>query len=558
MLGVPLSVAGSHAYSDDDLVGYWPLQGDAQDYSGNRFDGVNHGVDLRESHFDGRSSWVEIADRPLLNLAKGDFTLCARVHTSRRVEDVIGVVLSKYDPGLRRGFSLGIQSSSGGYNSRGTGMQILFDTDDGRAPAWKDCGRPNPTSNYVSNSLTVFEGSLYAATTDDAGLRDWCHVYRYAGNKDWEDCGRVGELRTRGVGPMIVHGGCLYAATWSYDWTRVDSDELDDCRVYRYEGAQKWTDCGQPGHCRRLFSIASYQDKLYVVGDDNRCHVHRGGKAWQPCGEFPFMTHPMAVHDGRLYAGVFGSRRRRRQAEVYAYDGASWVSAGAPMAQEDREDQIHALEVYRGRLHATTWPSGKVAVLVGGKWESCGRLGRSTEINALTVYNGKLYGGTIPLGEVYRYEGKKRWNRLIRFCPPEVLATTPFDEIRWGRVTSLTGYSGKLFAGIGSYTSSVLDAPADRRGRVYAMQAGQCVSLDQDPGASWKHLAAVRRKGRLELFVEGKLAAEAVFSGSPCDLSNAEPLRIGLGPTDYFSGKIQQVRFYRRALTSTEIGRLAV
>ena len=220
MLGVPLSVAGSHAYSDDDLVGYWPLQGDAQDYSGNRFDGVNHGVDLRESHFDGRSSWVEIADRPLLNLAKGDFTLCARVHTSRRVEDVIGVVLSKYDPGLRRGFSLGIQSSSGGYNSRGTGMQILFDTDDGRAPAWKDCGRPNPTSNYVSNSLTVFEGSLYAATTDAAGLRDWCHVYRYAGNKDWEDCGRVGELRTRGVGPMIVHGGCLYAATWSYDWTR--------------------------------------------------------------------------------------------------------------------------------------------------------------------------------------------------------------------------------------------------------------------------------------------------------------------------------------------------
>ena len=200
---------------------------------------------------------------------------------------------------------------------------------------------------------------------------------------------------------------------------------------------------------------------------------------------------------------------------------------------------MHSRSIGKAPCHDL--PSGKVAVLVGGKWESCGRLGRSTEINALTVYNGKLYGGTIPLGEVYRYEGKKRWNRLIRFCPPEVLATTPFDEIRWGRVTSLTGYSGKLFAGIGSYTSSVLDAPADRRGRVYAMQAGQCVSLDQDPGASWKHLAA-----------------EAVFSGSPCDLSNAEPLRIGLGPTDYFSGKIQQVRFYRRALTSTEIGRLAV
>jgi hypothetical protein len=32
--------------------------------------------------------------------------------------------------------------------------------------AWKDCGHQNPTSNYVSNSMTVYKGHVYAGTSE--------------------------------------------------------------------------------------------------------------------------------------------------------------------------------------------------------------------------------------------------------------------------------------------------------------------------------------------------------------------------------------------------------
>ena len=110
-------------------------------------------------------------------------------------------------------------------------------------------------------------------------------------------------------------------------------------------------------------------------------------------------------------------------------------------------------------------------------------LGDSTEINGLTVYNGKLYAGSIPRAEVYRYEGGKEWTLLNRFFAPEGWEPIPVKHDRslpdsrkrvgeWTRVTSLTVYKEKLFASIGSCTSSILDAPADVRGRVFAMEAG--------------------------------------------------------------------------------------
>jgi len=112
---------------------------------------------------------------------------------------------------------------------------------------------------------------------------------------------------------------------------------------------------------------------------------------------------------------------------------------------------------------------------------------------------------------------------------------------------------------MGSCTSSHLDAPADFRGKVYALQTGQCVTHDRDPGSGWKHLAAVRRDGRLELFVDGPKTAESPApSGNPPDVTNGLPLRIGAGETDSFSGRIQEVRMVRRVVAGETIRRLAV
>lgn len=121
-------------------------------------------------------------------------------------------------------------------------------------------------------------------------------------------------------------------------------------------------------------------------------------------------------------------------------------------------------------------------------------------------------------------------------------------------MTSLTIFQGKLFASLGSCTSSRLDAPCDFRGQVYAMQAGRTVSYDRDLGPGWKHLTAIRRSDRLELYVAGQLAATSTaFTSADYDLTSDCPLRIGFGEVDYFSGQLREVRLYQRALVQCDI-----
>ena len=548
--------------TDSKLAGHWKLKGDCRDYSGKGNHGINHGVNLARGAFNGRDAFIEVPDSRSLRLAADDFSLCAWVYTAKNLESVAGDIVNKYDPASRKGFNLSLQSSAGGYNSQGDDRHVHFGIDNARLGPWRDCGRPNKSSNYVSNSLTVYDGHLYAATTDAREKENWCRVYRYAEGKRWEDCGRVGNRRTTGVGPMIVHRGGLYAATWTYDWNRVLTGDYETCRVYRYEGGHRWKDCGQPGQNRRLNCIASFKGKLYVGGDDQsggryKVFVRESAKKWEVSATFPSegsgwcYPHAMAVFQGSLYVGY---------PSVYAFDGKKWEYVGTPVGCT----QMHSLEVYKGKLHAGTWPEGRVAFYKGGEdWEDCGRGGDSTEINALVVYNGKLYIGSIPRAEVFRYEGGRKWTRVKRFFDPpgwepvSVGRHSPQEHARaleWTRVTSLTVYRGKLFAGIGSCTSAFQDAPCDLRGKVFCMEAGKNVTYDGNLGSGWKHITAVKKRGRLKLYVSGELkATSSPFKRDDYDLSMKEPLRIGMGEIGSFSGRISEVRLYARALDEEEI-----
>ena len=72
-------------------------------------------------------------------------------------------------------------------------------------------------------------------------------------------------------------------------------------------------------------------------------------------------------------------------------------------------------------------------------------------------------------------------------------------------------------------------------------------------GPGWKHIAAIRENGRLKLYVDGELvASSSCFEPKEYDISTDEPLKIGFGQTDYFSGKIREVRVYSRALDASE------
>src|SRR5690606_1732930 len=226
----------------------------------------NQGVDLTTGTFNGRGASLEVPAGPSLKFGTGDFTLSVWVNIPEQLDDVVGDVLELYDPDKRRGITLSISASAGGYQSQGDDHHVHFGIDNAKTTEWQDCGRPNPKSNYVANSLTVFDGHLYAATVGGEDPADWAHVYRYEGDGKWTDCGRVGDGRTPGVVPLIVHKGDLYAVTCTYDWTRVYSPDYGPGRVYRYAGGPNGEDCGQPGDDRTFNCIASYRGKLFVGG----------------------------------------------------------------------------------------------------------------------------------------------------------------------------------------------------------------------------------------------------------------------------------------------------
>lgn len=571
--GVPVVVPKG---LNEGLVCHLKLKGDCLDHSGNNNHGINRGVRLEDGSFDGRGAHVEIPATESLQPGRGDFTISAWVHTEPIVNDTLGDVASWFDPDMRRGVNLGLHSSSGGYQSTGDDRRVSFGIDDHSPGRWHDCGRPSATSNYVSNSLTVFDGQLYAGIMDAKDESGWCHVYRHNGGKEWIDCGRVGTGRTTGVMALIVHKGKLYAGTSTYDWTRVFSGKHDPARVYRYEGGTTWTDCGQPGQMLRINCMASFGGRLYLGGDRGlpppgekqwtgrpyQIYVHDGGTKWSVAGTFPpepprsLYPHAMAVHDGRLYAGY---------PNVFAFDGRAWEFAGTPLGKTPvdlKPDlQVHSLSVFRGKLVAGMWPEARVVEYGGGqRWEDRGRMGDGTEINALCVYNGKLHAGAIPRGEVSRYDDSTGWTSLRKFfSPPDWNpgpATAPVRaEINnWTRVTSLTVFQGKLFASIGSCTGSVLDAPADIRGSVHSWQAGPCVSCDRDIGHGWRHLTAIRQGGELRLYVDGLAVARSeAFEAASHDLTLKRPLLVGFGQHDYFTGKIRDFRLHRRAVKEEEI-----
>jgi hypothetical protein len=564
-----LYLAPTVANAKPALVGHWKLQGDARDSSGIGNHGVNHGVELTSGQFDGKSAYIEVPQSESLKLGRGDFTICAHIYTEKQLDDIVGDVVDMYDPAIRRGITLSINSSAGGYQSQGTDRHVHFGIDNAKSGEWQDCGRPNPSSNYVSNSLTVYRGKLYAGTTDALDEKDWCHVYRYDGGEKWTDCGRVGTGRTTGVLPMIVHNGDLYAATSTNDWTRVATGNYDPSRVYRYLGGTEWEDCGQPSDNRTLNSFASFKGKLYAGGGPETwgVFVHEGDKQWTPAKLFPkdgphrCFPHAMCRHNGKLYVAWPGA---------YSFDGDSWTHVGDPVDTDysvpSLRVQTHAMGLYQGKLYAGAFPAGQVSEYRGGSdWKVVGRVGvDGIEVQALTVYNGKLYGGSVPRAEVCRFDGDQKWTSIKRFYSPEgwipgmqgpKLTRKEINEMC--RLTSLTVYDGKLFASTGSCTSSVEDAPFGVRGKVFSLEAGKVASYDDDLGPGWKHIAAVRNGGELKLYIDGKLASKSSsFDPAEYDLSTNRPLRIGFGQTEYFDGKMTDVRLYKGALNDAQIAEL--
>ena len=517
------------------LVGHWKLQSDGQDSSGNGNHGLSHGIRFEGPEgaaFDGIDDYIEVPHSPTLDFGEKDFSVALWAHTEQELDDALGDILSKYDPAIRTGINLTLMSYTGVASAQPNWRNLFFGIDAARIDyEWADCGRPGEALSVFA--LAVYDGKLYAGTFE-AGKEKVGHVYRYEGGIQWTDCGCPNDCNM--IPALAVYQGKLYAGGTRrnivHDAMSTLPNQNPGGKVYRYEGGTTWVDCGQLGQADTVLSLTVFRGKLYgttMYWPGKGLYRYDGDKTWTFCGNPGQRVGVLGVYNGNLYATSFDG------GGFFRYDGGTrWTRLKSIPATT----QTYSIAVHQGKMCVGTWPNGLVFRYdAPDTWTSLGRLGAETEIEGMVVYNGKLFAGTLPLARVYRYDDAKTWSYTGN------LDLTP--DAKYRRVWPLAVYEGKLFAGT---------LPS---GHVFALEAGKCATCDRALSPGWHHLAAVRAGARLKLYVDGQCVGQSsAFNPRDYDLSNGQPLRIGLGEHDYFNGNLRELRIYDRALTDAEIAAL--
>lgn len=543
MVAARLSSGQEPAGTEPALLAHWPLGGDARDIADAARHGAVRNVDFgatgpdgrprTAARFDGRNSVIEIPGPAAPRIGRDDFTVACWVHTDAALDDDLGDLVSQFDPDARQGFSLGFAHGNVAC-SQANARNLVFGIDQGTKPVWTDRGRPG--QSVYSDAMTVFDGRLYVGTCEPQAGQSG-RVYRYAGGagEAWEDVGSPDPCNA--VAALAVHEGALFAGVSRY---RLAGSALPESpnrapggKVYRLGNDGRWIDCGKLGDAEAIGGLAIYRGRLYASSAYSPgVYRYEGGQRWAFCGAGPGNRRIVAlgVYNGDLYGASYDGGR------VYRYEGGeAWSLAG----EIPGATQTYGFATYGGRWHVSTWPKGEVYRLdERGGWSNLGQLGGEKEVMGMAAYNGKLYAGTLPLAQVYRFDGPGRWALTGQ------LDATP--DVRYRRAWSLTVFDGKLFCGT---------LPS---GRIHSLEAGQCTSHDRPLAPGWRHVAAIRRGGRLELHVDGRLDARSAPAGStPLDLTTGRPLLIGRGPQDSFRGLLSDLRVYRGALSPAAIARIA-
>lgn len=531
----------STAMAQVELVGHFPLQGSAEDQSSAKLKSSAKSIEFsddgptksltKSAVFNGMSSVINLETAGGFNPGQQDFSIAAWVKPSDATDDVQGDILSQYDFSGRIGFHLGLYTHGGVTNSQSNHRQLHFGIDQARIePQFTDHGKLG-SAVYVF-SLCVYNGKLYASTCH-AGSEEAGRVFRFDGGDQWTDLGAPDKANA--ISAMTVFEGSLYVASSKYRLAGSSLAESENKnfggRVFRLGDGDQWIPCGTlSAETEAVSSLIEYRGKLYAGSLYKPAGFFRyeGGETWTACPNPGKRVEAMTVFNGSLYASCYD------EGAVFRFDGEQWHDMG----RIPNATQTYGFAVHHGSLFVSEWPQAHVfRHIEGTNWEDAGKLGEELEAMPLVVYNGKMYGGTLPLAEVYRYEGKTDWEKVGR------VDMTP--DVRFRRAWSMAVYQGRLFVG------------ALPSGHVLSIEAGRNATWDHSFPSGWYHVAAVRAKNRLTLYVDGKQVSEsAVLPDEVIDLTSDAKLQIGFGAQDYFKGNLADVRIYRGSLTPADIAEL--
>ncbi len=467
-----------------------------------------------------------------------DFTLALWLKAD---EGPGGDLMSQYDPAKRRGFHLTLKSNPGVVSNQPNWRHLQFGVDDNRGSGWIDCGRPGTA--LFAFALAVHEGALYAGTCEP-GRGERGRVFRYEGGNRWADCGAPDGSNS--VTALAVFEGALYAGTGKY---RVAGSSLPESenttpggRVFRYGGGDQWIDCGQLPETEAVGGLVVHAGRLHASSLYKPAGFFRykGVSEWEslPVPVGPDITTgevvskrvvPLTVHGGCLHAGSYDG------GQVYRFDGSGWTNCG----RVGENTQTYSFAHFGGALTVGTWPSGRVYRFDDvEQWTDLGRLGEELEVMGMLVHNGRLLAGTLPLAEVYQYEGGTEWKRLAR------LDQTP--DVKYRRAWTMAEHEGRVY---------VSTLPS---GHVHSFAAGTQVQWGHSLDSAWHHVAAVRAREDLVLYVDGKEVTRSAGKDlSDYDLTSDAPIQVADGVNGPLVGKLADVRIYGTVLSDSEIADLA-
>jgi hypothetical protein len=201
-----------------------------------------------------------------------------------------------------------------------------------------------PNTEAVAG-LVCYGGRLYASS-----LYKPAGFFRYEGGTQWTS---IPTPESRRVETMAVHDGALYAGSY------------DQGSVFRFDGTS-WRDLGLVADdITQTYSFATYQNSLHVsTWPAGKVFRLDAGNRWTDCGRLGNELEVMAmlVHNGVFYAGTLPT------GQVYRYTGGKdWTLLKQIDETPDvRFRRVWTMASFRGRLFATTLPSGKVWSMSAG------------------------------------------------------------------------------------------------------------------------------------------------------------------------------------------------
>ncbi|MFC7590556.1 LamG-like jellyroll fold domain-containing protein [Nonomuraea antimicrobica] len=462
--------------------------------------------------FNGTSSWVTVADSGSLRLTDG-MTVEAWVRPSS-VTGWRTVVMKEFGADLAYAIM--------GSGSSGPGA-FIHTTSGANAPA--SANLPLNTWSHVAatydgSTLRMFVNGAQVATNPTTGaLRTGTSPLRIGGNSG------SGEYFSGLIDEVRIYNKALTPAQIATDMnTPVGQQGPPDTQPPTAPGSLVAT--GGQGSAQLTWTAAT--DDVGVTGYT----VHRSATAgFTPSGANQVgSTAGTAFTDSGVEPGTYHYR-------VVAFDGSS--NTGPPSGEASAV--VTQAPTVTGLVAAYGMDAGTGAAVADASGN-----GNDGTAAATTWASGKY-------GQALSFNGTSSWVTVAD--SGSLRLTDGMTLMAWVRPSSVTGWRTVVMKEFGADLAyAIMGSGSSGPGAFIHTSSGANAPAPANlPLDAWSHVAATYDGATLRMFVNGAQVATNPTGG---DLrTGTSPLRIGgnSGSGEYFSGLIDEVRVYNKALTPAQI-----